>query len=200
MGSVRTPIIGRPRPLSDERRAAPDYTVICEEPDVDLAVSVPAGSEATISVPRGSATEDVVYVDGRPVATNDGAYLTVDGVGAGCHVLTVAGDRLPGIDSELADVCADGLVVEPDAVLAVMSAALEGYVDEGAVAGPIAHQLANAIDQAQRHVDGRRVVPAIDAVERSIHHLDNPKEPDTLDVGARDELRTLAVLVLERLG
>ncbi len=33
MGSVRTPIIGRPRPLSSDRRAGPDYTLICDEPD-----------------------------------------------------------------------------------------------------------------------------------------------------------------------
>ncbi len=32
MGSVRTPIIGRPRPLSSERRAAPCYTLNCAEP------------------------------------------------------------------------------------------------------------------------------------------------------------------------
>ena len=32
MGSVRTPIIGRPRPLPRQRRAHPDYTLNCEEP------------------------------------------------------------------------------------------------------------------------------------------------------------------------
>ena len=32
MDSVRTSIIGRPRPLSRQRRADPDYTLICEEP------------------------------------------------------------------------------------------------------------------------------------------------------------------------
>ncbi|WP_345045291.1 hypothetical protein, partial [Georgenia daeguensis] len=32
MGSVRTPIIGRPRPLSGDRRAHHRYTVNCEEP------------------------------------------------------------------------------------------------------------------------------------------------------------------------
>ena len=32
MGSVRTPIIGRPRPLPRQRRAAHLYTLICEEP------------------------------------------------------------------------------------------------------------------------------------------------------------------------
>ncbi len=33
MDSVRTSIIGRPRPLSRQRRADPDYTLICEEPE-----------------------------------------------------------------------------------------------------------------------------------------------------------------------
>ena len=32
MGSVRTPIIGRPRPLSRQRRAEHLYTLNCEEP------------------------------------------------------------------------------------------------------------------------------------------------------------------------
>jgi hypothetical protein len=32
MGSVRTPILGRPRPLSGDRRAAACYTLNCDEP------------------------------------------------------------------------------------------------------------------------------------------------------------------------
>ena len=32
MGSVRTSILGRPRRLSPDRRARPDYTLIWEEP------------------------------------------------------------------------------------------------------------------------------------------------------------------------
>ncbi|WP_431521188.1 endonuclease domain-containing protein [Blastococcus capsensis] len=32
MGSVRTSILGRPRPLSRDRRASPTYTLNCEEP------------------------------------------------------------------------------------------------------------------------------------------------------------------------
>ncbi len=32
MGSVRTSILGGPRPLSSDRRAQPDYTLSCEEP------------------------------------------------------------------------------------------------------------------------------------------------------------------------
>jgi hypothetical protein len=32
VGCVRTPIIGRPRPLPSERRASDAYTLICDEP------------------------------------------------------------------------------------------------------------------------------------------------------------------------
>ncbi len=32
MGSVRTSILGRPRPLPPDRRAHPGYTLDCEEP------------------------------------------------------------------------------------------------------------------------------------------------------------------------
>jgi hypothetical protein len=38
LGGVRTPIIGRPRPLPRHRRADPTYTLNCEEPDVDAAL------------------------------------------------------------------------------------------------------------------------------------------------------------------
>ena len=34
MGGVRTPIIGRPRPLPGDRRANHLYTLNCEEPDI----------------------------------------------------------------------------------------------------------------------------------------------------------------------
>jgi len=34
MEGVRTSIIGRPRPLSRQRRADPDYTLNCEEPAI----------------------------------------------------------------------------------------------------------------------------------------------------------------------
>jgi hypothetical protein len=37
MGGVGPPIIGRPRPLPGQRRADPDYTLNCEEPDNDPA-------------------------------------------------------------------------------------------------------------------------------------------------------------------
>lgn len=35
VGSVRTPIIGRPRPLPSDRRAGPLYTLNCEEPHIE---------------------------------------------------------------------------------------------------------------------------------------------------------------------
>ena len=44
MGSVRTPIIGRPRPLSGHRRAASYYTLNCEEPVFPLGSVLVASS------------------------------------------------------------------------------------------------------------------------------------------------------------
>lgn len=38
MGRVRTPILGGPRPSSGQRRAQPDYTLICEEPVTGTAL------------------------------------------------------------------------------------------------------------------------------------------------------------------
>jgi hypothetical protein len=37
MGSVRTSILGRPRPLPPDRLANPRYTLNCDEPVIDLA-------------------------------------------------------------------------------------------------------------------------------------------------------------------
>jgi putative transposase len=40
MGGVRTPIIGRPRPLPGDRRADPRCTLNCEEPDNALMETI----------------------------------------------------------------------------------------------------------------------------------------------------------------
>jgi len=50
MEGVRTTIIGRPRPLSRQRRADPDYTLNCEEPAWLFAVEgVVGGLEPPVS-------------------------------------------------------------------------------------------------------------------------------------------------------
>ena len=77
---------------------------------------------------------------------------------------------------------------DPSDMVARLAAALDGYVASGDVAGPIAHQVANALEQAGKHLDGGRMQPAINAVERVIRHLENPKRPDTLSQQARDDL------------
>ncbi|MPV35612.1 FIMAH domain-containing protein [Georgenia subflava] len=81
-----------------------------------------------------------------------------------------------------------------------LAAALDAHVANGDVAGPIAHQLANAVTQAQRHVEGDRTEAATRAVDRFVRHLDEPKRPDTLSEAARDDLRTQAVSIRELLG
>ncbi|MGC0271797.1 FIMAH domain-containing protein [Pseudactinotalea sp. Z1739] len=69
----------------------------------------------------------------------------------------------------------------------------QSYVDEGQIAGPIAHQLTNALDQALRHLEADRTNPATSALDRFVRHLENPKRPDTLTEQAQSDL-------LERVG
>lgn len=90
---------------------------------------------------------------------------------------------------------------EGDAVEATadLAAALADYVDAGAVAGPLAHQLTNAVELAQRHLEAGRVVPGMRALERFIRHLDNPKRSDTLTEEAEEDLRNQATAVLRLL-
>ncbi|WP_345038867.1 hypothetical protein, partial [Georgenia daeguensis] len=69
MGSVRTPIIGRPRPLSGDRRAHHRYTVNCEEPHYEgcLCSVSPGyvGLSATQSIGFGV---PMVWADDEPHA------------------------------------------------------------------------------------------------------------------------------------
>ncbi len=89
---------------------------------------------------------------------------------------------------------------EPADVLARLEQLLSGYVAGGEVAGPIANQLTNALDQAKKHLEGGRTGPATNAVERFVRHLENPKRPDTLSPGAQSALLGLARSLLEKLG
>ncbi|WP_218013587.1 DUF2961 domain-containing protein [Georgenia sp. 311] len=87
----------------------------------------------------------------------------------------------------------------PLEALAGLRDSVDGYVTSGDVAGPIAGQLANAVEQAIRHLEGDRVEAAVRALERFVRHLDNPKRPDTLSEAARADLREQAAAIIERL-
>src|SRR5699024_7800905 len=67
---------------------------------------------------------------------------------------------------------------EPVVAVLRLAGSLDAHASGGAVAGPIAHQLATALEQARRHLAGQRPGPASRALERVIRHLDNPKRPD----------------------
>lgn len=64
----------------------------------------------------------------------------------------------------------------------------DAYIVDGAVAGPLAAQLTNALDQAERYQEAGRVQPALNAIDRFIRHLENPKQVDTLTEGAAEDL------------
>lgn len=90
----------------------------------------------------------------------------------------------------------------PDPVEATtqLAASVQDYVAAGEVDGPIAHQLANAVDQAEQHLEGERTTPAIAALERVLRHLDNPKRPDTLTEEAQQDLRGQVTAILDLIG
>ncbi|MGC0143248.1 DUF4185 domain-containing protein [Pseudactinotalea sp. Z1732] len=109
------------------------------------------------------------------------------------------GDRWVQIDDFT--LIAGGTEAEPDPPsVDALRASLEAYTADGAVAGPIAHQLAGALDQVERHLDDGRTQPAHVALDRFIRHLDNPKRPDTLTPEAASHLRHEAVALREATG
>ncbi len=113
----------------------------------------------------------------------------------------VVGIDLPtNRDLHVFAIASDAGTAPADPTLESLAASLEGYVASGDVAGPIAGQLAKAVEQAQSHLDGGRTTPAVRAVERFIRHLDNPKRPDTLTAAARDDLRGRVEVVIDLLG
>jgi len=85
---------------------------------------------------------------------------------------------------------------DPIAMVEQLATSWDGYIATGDVAGPIAHQVAKALEQAHKHLEGGRMKPATNAVERVIRHLENPKRPDTLSQQARDDLLTKAEQLL----
>jgi alpha-L-rhamnosidase len=72
----------------------------------DVGVFVPGNTVASVYVPAGDASTDVVYVNGRrtPVVRDRG-YLRVDEVTSGCHVFSTSRGGAPKDDSRLISVC-----------------------------------------------------------------------------------------------
>lgn len=73
------------------------------------------------------------------------------------------------------------------------------YIDDGQIAGPLAHQLTNALDQAERHLEADRTQPSVAALGRFVRHLENPKVPDTLSDQAQEYLLAGAGSILDQL-
>jgi alpha-L-rhamnosidase len=72
----------------------------------DVGAHVPGNTVASVHVPAGDAVEDVVYVDGRPVAAvRERGYLRVDDVTRGCHVFSTAPGGAPKDDERLTSIC-----------------------------------------------------------------------------------------------
>ncbi|THI95796.1 hypothetical protein E7Z54_18220, partial [Nocardioides sp.] len=72
----------------------------------DVGVVVPGNTVASVHVPAGATTEDVVYVDGRATpAVRERGYLRVDGVASGCHVFSTASGGDPKDDERLKAIC-----------------------------------------------------------------------------------------------
>lgn len=133
-----------------------------------------------------------VYVE-RVRVTDDGATTVDDRDPA---------DRATIVADGWTRVTADGSAVptEPADALAGLDAALARHTASGDVAGPIARQLATALEQAHGRLDAGREDQAVRALERALRHLDNPRRPDTLSADARSELRGWAVLTLDLLA
>lgn len=84
--------------------------------------------------------------------------------------------------------------------LPALDRALQNYISDGAVAGPIAHQLTNTLATAQLHLSANRPIQAAEALERFRRHLDAPKNPDALTSAAATVLRHKASTILVMLS
>ena len=73
MGSVRTSILGGPRPLSSDRRAQPDYTLSCEEPYI-FAVE----SDKSLSGMAWSDSQRAYFVYVPELRPNSKSSLTIN--------------------------------------------------------------------------------------------------------------------------
>src|SRR5690606_34261469 len=82
-----------------------------------------------------------------------------------------------------------GTPTDPVEAAQALTRSLDRYVASGDVAGPIAGQLARALEQAVRHLEAGRTAQAERSLELFLRHLDNPKRPDTLSAAAQGDLR-----------
>ena len=155
-----------------------DLTSLGSPQNTELAAYL-VGSDGA----RGEAVSTVPVSDGAAAVS----FTVPDGLD-GDHILELEADpsgttiRVPTTIEGVAE------PTDPLEMVNQLSGSLDGYVSSGDVAGPIAHQLANALDQAHKHLEGERMNPATNAVERVIRNLENPKRPDTLTPQARDDL------------
>lgn len=84
--------------------------------------------------------------------------------------------------------------------LAGLEAALEDHIAAGEVAGPIAHQLQDAVSRAKDHLTAGRTRPAVAALQQVLRHLEDPKNPDTLTDTAREDLHRRTEEILAAIG
>lgn len=76
---------------------------------VDLGINVPRGTTANVTLPKGDAEKNVVYIDGEPhdAALLDG-FLTVEGVESGCHIASTSASPSVTENDRLLAACVDG--------------------------------------------------------------------------------------------
>lgn len=84
-------------------------------------------------------------------------------------------------------------------VLEDLGALAQRYVEDGDVAGPVAHQLVRRLEQAAEHAAHERWVPATRALEGALRHLEHPKRPDRVTPGARAVLTHQVEQALDQL-
>ena len=104
------------------------------------------------------------------------------------------------VDVAAINVFSELSLAEPIDMAEQLVASVDRYVESGDIAGPIARQLGNTLDQLVRHLEADRSTPANSAINRVIRHVENPKRPDTLTEPARDDLLWQAERLLEAIS
>ncbi len=127
---------------------------------IDLGVNVPRGTTANVTIPKGDAEENVVYIDGQPndAALLDG-FLTVEGVASGCHIASTS-DSLSLLENDrLLAACVDGYAgpildtTEPTISAGYVPDSVNGWIPAGATLTLSADDDMSGVESIEYRID-----------------------------------------------
>lgn len=104
--------------------------------------------------------------------------------------------RATDVAGNVSEVVTLTVELSPGALLSDLAVDLDSYITAGDIAGPIAKQLTNSLEQAAKHQDAGRIDRAAARLERFQKLLEEPKKPDTVSDAAKADLLAQAEVIL----